>query len=205
MVARVIVLLFSLMVVARGSLPDFPMTFNEMKIKAGYYTENGKYRGGLPKADALELEIYECLEYTDGIATIGNATAIDVSNDTITCIEWRADESGGGTFELGSCTCKYLQGNEYCGAWTCNQITTDSDCNTSGDCLYDSNTDAVLCMCDVENESGRYCDAWSCRQIDSDGREEFEDYTCVRESDSGHFCDAWTGTVNSTDEIEVTT
>lgn len=74
-----------------------------------------------------------------------------------------------------------------------------------GDCYVTTNTDSVLCQCDVENESGAYCDFWSCKQIDSEGREEYEEYHCQRESASGHYCEEWNGNVTASDEVEVVT
>lgn len=89
-----LLLLLPSLIAVRGEVPDFPMTFAEMQVQAGYYTEDGKYLGGLPKADDLSREIYDCQHYQNASAS---------TNSTV-CMEWRADESVGGTFEV-----RYLQ------------------------------------------------------------------------------------------------
>ncbi|CAM9772153.1 unnamed protein product [Scytosiphon promiscuus] len=204
---RVVLLALSVPVgVARGELPDYPMTMTEMKIATGYYTESGKYLGGIPKAEDVSREIYQCVDddffYTTVNDTDNNATATTTAEYATVCMEWRADESAEGTFQLGSCECEAVENEAYCSAWTCVQVKEIENCN-SGDCYISTNTDAVLCQCDVENASGLYCDSWSCKQIDSEGRQEFEEYHCQRESASGHFCEAWNGNVTAQDEIEV--
>lgn len=186
-------LLPGIVLVARGELPDFPMTFWEMKVQAGYYTAEGKYLGGIPKADSLSREIYECEDYHFPGNETGNAT---------TCMQWRADESAGGSFQVGSCECKYPAPDDaYCSTWVCVQVEKGTYCDDT--CYVESNTDSVICDCDVENDSGLYCDAWSCKQIDSEGRVEYESYQCLRTSASGHYCEAWNGNVTASDEIEV--
>ncbi|CAN0526513.1 unnamed protein product, partial [Ectocarpus sp. 8 AP-2014] len=200
-----LVLLSSLGIV-RGEFPDYPMTFADMKVLAGYYTEDGKYLGGIPKADGVSREIYECA--TDGFFyptdTIANST--EGTGEATACMEWRADESAGGTFQLGSCECKSVDNDAYCSAWICIQVTEEEECNSDGgSCFVSTNTDSVLCQCDLETASGLYCDSWSCKQIDSEGREEFEEYHCQREAESGHYCEAWNGNVTASDEVEVVT
>lgn len=196
--------------VTRGEFPDYPMTFTEMKIKAGYYTESGKYLGGIPKYEDLSKEIYECIndDYfysTANATTAGNDTSSAANNGQATaCMEWRADESAGGTFQLGRCECKSVHNESYCEAWVCVQVSEVSDC-TEGSCFVSTNTDSVLCQCDVESSSGFYCDSWSCKQVDSEGREENEEYHCQREAPSEHYCEAWNGNVTGPDEIEIVT
>lgn len=186
-------LLLGIVLVARGELPDFPMTFREMEVHAGYYTAKGKYLGGIPKADKLSREIYECKDYHIAENGTGNAT---------TCLQWRADESAGGSFQVGSCECRFMApGDAYCTTWVCVQVERGTYCDDT--CYVESNTDSVICDCDVENDSGLHCDTWSCKQIDSKGRVEYESYQCVRTSASGHYCEAWNGNVTASDEIEV--
>ncbi|CAB1097860.1 unnamed protein product [Ectocarpus sp. CCAP 1310/34] len=191
-----------------GEYPDYPMTFADMKVLAGYYTEDGKYLGGIPKADPVSKEIYECAADTYFYPS-GNDTVTDSADGTgeaTACLEWRADESAGGIFQKGTCECTSIDNESYCSAWTCNQVKQEEECNSSGsNCVVSTNTDAVLCQCDLDVPSGLYCDSWSCKQIDSDGREEFEEYHCQREAESGHYCEAWNGNVTATDEVEVVT
>lgn len=52
-----------------SALPDFPLSKREIDIWAGYYTEGGKYLGGIPRYDN-EDEFYECTEFNsnNGVA-----------------------------------------------------------------------------------------------------------------------------------------
>lgn len=197
---------------AQGEFPDYPMTVTEMEVMAGYYTEGGTYLGGIPKLDDLSKEIYECLDDDYFFAAVNETTVTNATSSATgttyatACMHWRADESAGGTFQLGSCECKSVQNEAYCEAWVCVQAKEVENCNSDGaDCYVATNTDSVLCQCDVEKVSGLYCDSWSCKQIDSEGREEYEEYHCQRESASGHYCEAWNGNVTASDEIEVVT
>lgn len=101
--------------VARAELPDFPMTLADMEVLAGYYSADGKYLGGMPKAHTLSREIYECtdFQYSEPSNTASNATY---------CTGWSADESYGGGFQLGDCECKSGASNgAYCSDWICDQ------------------------------------------------------------------------------------
>ncbi|CAB1105388.1 unnamed protein product [Ectocarpus sp. CCAP 1310/34] len=170
----VFLVLSSFLGIVRGEFPDYPMTFTDMKVLAGYYTEDGK-------------EIYECA--TDGFFYPTDTMANSTDGEATACMEWRADESAG-----------------YCSAWICIQVAEVEECNSDGDsCFVSTNTNSVLCQCDLETASGLYCDSWSCKQIDSEGREEFEEYYCQREAESGHYCEAWNGNVTASDEVEVVT
>ena len=179
-------------IVVRGELPDFPMSFGQMKVVAGYYTADGKYLGGLPKADTLSREIYDCQDYYFPENGTANATL---------CLQWEANEAAGDVFQVGECECRSVVSEAYCSVWSCNQVKRGVYCD--GGCYVESSTDAILCECDLEHQSGLFCDAWSCKQIDSKARVEYEAYQCLRTSPSGHCCEAWNGNVTASDEIEV--
>lgn len=178
---------------ARGALPDFPLTYDELKVKTGYYTEDGKYLSGVPQwFCTLEREIYECLEYSDGTNTTARTSSsifdTNATSDDVTCIEWRADEAGGNSFELGFCTCKSLgREGHCCEAWACSE-SNERSCIDSYDCFV--NIDAAVCECNVVNESGYFCESRSCKQTDSQGKEEFEYYDCAWSSSSAHYCES---------------
>ena len=179
-------------IATRGEIPDFPMTYGEMTVAAGYYTPDGKYLGGLPKTDNLNREMYDCQDYFFSGNGTGNATA---------CLQWAVDESAGDEFQVGVCRCRLVTADAYCSAWTCNHVHTDAYCD--GGCYVDSNTDDVLCEYDVENVSGLFCSSWSCKEIDSAGRVGNEAYQCQRTSLSGRYCEAWNGNVTASEKIEV--
>lgn len=177
-------------------LPDFPLSSREIEIRARYYTENGKYRGGIPRFENA-LQLYECTEvYSDStIATTdGNATTTTTDggegNATV-CMAWTANASGPEVYEIGKCSCQAVADNsEYCEAWTCSQVGVES----------------TRCTCKTEDDdSGKFCSSWTCVETDSDGTQEFGEYQCVIASSSipSEFCAAWTGVVEGSGEVEV--
>lgn len=59
--------LLGLAIFARAELPDYPLTFGDMAVLAGYYTADGRYRGGRPEAAKQKRRgAYECLAYNVG-------------------------------------------------------------------------------------------------------------------------------------------
>ena len=145
----VLVYFISCIIAVRGELPDFfSMSFGEMKVVAGYYTANGKYLGGLPTADPLSHEIHVCEDYYFPENGTGNATLF---------LQWEANEAAGDEFHVGECECRPVTPEAYCSVWHCNLVKKEVYCD--GDCYIESNTDAILCECDLENESGLFCDA----------------------------------------------
>jgi len=98
-----------------GQQIDFPLSDKEHKIAAGYYTESGRYKGGIPKRSG-ELETYVCNEY-----------AYDSTNSTaIACVDWSVNEFGGGETETGSCTCGSFN-DRYCSGYSCYTVEEDTD------------------------------------------------------------------------------
>lgn len=171
-------------------LPDFPLSNKQLKSRAGYYTDGGKYLGGIPWLET-EIELYEC---TDGNATV--------------CMSWTATESSSDEHEVGTCSCQSVKNDEYCDAWTCSQVEVDNaaTCTDSSEdnCFFEREVESTRCSCDVEDEesSGKFCASWACVETDSDGIREFEDYQRVRVSPSGQYCEAWTGDIESVEEVE---
>lgn len=192
---KIFVFLFSSCLLARGQLPDYPMTIREMETEAGYFTEGGKYLGGIPSPDSVRHRIYECENYYHA----GN----DTSNGTV-CVEWRVDKSAGATTPLGSCECTFVTNEGYCSAWVCHGVKRETEC-TSTNCYVTTNSNNVYCTCDVENSSGLFCNAWSCKKTtsSSDGWAEHQEYDCLGASSSGHYCDAWNGNLTASRKITV--
>ena len=203
---------------ARGEFPDYSITFHDMKVKAGYYSEGGKYLGGIPELDPLRKGTYECgdeyhLAAQNDTATSSTAASANTDGDGDTnataCSKWGGTETAGKTNHLAECECKTVQNDAYCAEWTCFQVKEQEHCESSGEttsCYSTLSTEPMICQCDVENASGGlYCDSWSCKQTDSRGNVEREDYYCQRESDSGEYCDAWNGNITTKYDIEAVT
>ena len=146
---------------ARAELPDFPMTLDEMEVKAGYYDADGKYLGGLPEPHTLSREIYQC---TDFYYPLSNTT----SNATY-CTDWSADESFGGGFQLGICECKFpASNNQYCSDWICDQGTVvASVCDNGKTDKNDriTNRTRPRVACNLKHSQQRYEET---KQLDSE-------------------------------------
>ncbi len=182
-----------------GEKIDFPLTDKEHKIAAGFYSESGRYRGGVPKRSS-EVEKYICNEY-----------ALDSTNSTaIACVDWSVNEFGGGETETGSCVCGSFN-ERFCEGYSCFTLEeeTKATCTKTGtytkSCVYASEVELTTCGCVAESDNGLYCKSWECEEIDKDAHEEHEEYECRVEAESGEFCQAWTGQIWSKEEFEQTT
>ncbi|CAM9267198.1 unnamed protein product, partial [Laminaria digitata] len=208
--ARKVLLAFALLpaiVRVQGSLPDYPLSGRELKARSSYYTDGGKYLGGIPKYDD-ELEMYGCTGYNT------NSTCYTIDTNATACTAWTANEVGSDEHEEGSCSCEAITNEEYCSAWTCAQTETSNTATCSGDaeyrtCWYEQEQETTRCACESEQAGsgagGTYCASWRCVETEADGSQEFEDYLCVTESTSGTYCEAWTGVIESAEEVEVST
>lgn len=169
-----------------GQLPDYPITYGEMKIKAGYYTERGRYLGGIPKANKVRSKFFDCEDFYSAANASSNATA---------CMKWNMYDSEDSTHRRSSCECESVTNEAYCVQWVCHPCHSD--------CTATLGTERTLCECDVENASGPFCASWSCQQTDGGDVVKYEEYLCVRTSSSGHHCEAWNGNVTASDKITV--
>lgn len=187
----------------RAWLPDYPLSGREVQAKGGYYTDSGKYLGGIPKYDD-ELEQYGCTAYNR------NSTCYVAGSNATACLTWTANEIGTDEYEVGTCYCSAITNDEYCSAWACSQteVSTTPTCSGEGEyrtCWYDQEEETTRCACLEESDTGAYCSSWRCVETEADGTQEFEKYTCVREPSSETYCEAWTGVIESAEEVEVST
>lgn len=190
-----------------GELPEYPLTFNEMKILAGYYNAKGRYKGGIPKAKDEVRSSFGCDTtnvYVPTTSSVANDSNTNNTNATA-CMEW--DEHISSTHH---CECNALAANEeYCSGWICHLAATyEKVCD--GRCMHDVYvTGYKACQCNIENNSstgsggGLFCDAWSCSQSNSVDISEEQEFDCQRVSPSGRFCEAWNGHVTATESVKV--
>eukprot|EP00904_Undaria_pinnatifida_P003186 jgi/Undpi1/12869/HiC_scaffold_7.g02536.m1 len=197
-----------------GALPDYPLSTKEVKILTGYYTEGGKYLGGVPKYSKDE-DIYTCtdLNYEFGtyiVASGGNATV---------CMSWTAKQNpNNGTSSSAQeetfwerCICEdaTTTNAEYCAEWTCGQQDANNALTCVGGvtpCTLDYPAEDIRCTCVTpEEEFGKYCAAWTCLGWDDDGEQEAEEFTCETASPSGEYCDGWTSIIERPQEVQVST
>ena len=91
------------------SLPSW----GQLQTRAGYFTENGQWKGGLPKKARKEAGIYgSCKEVPD--------------NGTF-CQSWTVEEDRKNTYGKGNCKCRKNTGT-YCEEWTCLEEQTKRTC-----------------------------------------------------------------------------
>lgn len=112
----------------RAWLPDYPLSGREVQAKGGYYTDSGKYLGGIPKYDD-ELEQYGCTAYNR------NSTCYVAGSNATACLTWTANEIGTDEYEVGTCYCSAITNDEYCSAWACSQteVSTTPTCSGEGE------------------------------------------------------------------------
>ena len=181
----------------RSSLPEYPFDSGELKTRAEYYTEGGRYRGGVPQFDD-NYEVKACtdLSYEKLSESVwGNATM---------CMAWTSNGVGAYESQLRRCTCQSAMNDVYCEAWGCSDLEpyetlcpgTDSICGVE---KFDGGT---RCVCEVEADSGNFCSSWVCLETDYEYGRQYGDYSCARASDSGKYCEAWTGVIQTSAKVE---
>lgn len=181
-----------------SALPDPPYDDRQLQIRAGYYTYNGKYLGGIPKIES-EYELFGCTEfiYDNNNVTSENGT---VENATV-CARWTADEVNSDEYKKDRCSCRSVQSSgDYCNNWTCTRLEIDHAI------LLEKEVQSTRCTCEAEHDdSGIFCVAWTCLTTGAHGDRRLEDFQCVRASSLAEYCDAWTGVVTSTEVVRVST
>ena len=176
---KLVLLPATVAVFAVADSPDFSMSKHEMVVAAGYYTEGGKYIGGLPRFGS-EIESYECLSFisaSNGTTTTSSSVSngsidididIDIDNAAV-CMQWSATERSDDEAEIRLCTCRSPAGDRYCESWTCAQIEKEdyvSDCgnrrrlDNGAGCYIEVESEHAVCGCDVEHESTNFCVEW---------------------------------------------
>lgn len=189
-----------------SALPDYPLDDKGLETRADYYTQSGKYLGGLP-SHSDGAAVYNCTELNFDQSF--NST---VSNDTA-CISWTADVAGSPEREVGRCSCQSVMDAEYCDAWTCNDVEVlnfgyelcplDDEDTVTTPCAVETVVHSTRCVCEIEDVSGNFCSSWVCLETDYDYGSEFGEYQCVRPSPSRYYCEAWTGVVENANEASI--
>ena len=182
----------------RSAFPDYPFDNGELKTRAGYYTEGGRYRGGIPQFDNI-YELFACTElnYEDlSDAAWGNATV---------CMTWTSNKVGSYESQFGRCTCQSAMNAAYCDAWACSDLEAyEAPCDgNDSTCVVEKSVHSTRCACESEDDSGNFCSSWVCLETNYDDGREYGDYNCVRASPSEEYCDAWTGLTESSNEVEI--
>ena len=189
-----------------GAPSDPPYADGELQVRAAYYTENGKYRGGIPKTDS-EYELFGCTEL---IYYNNNATSADSSTvrNATACVRWASDEVSTDEYKVDRCSCRSVDSfGDYCETWACSRFEVDHAI------LLEKEAESTQCTCETSaleekeeegggaGSSGNFCHAWTCLTTGVHGGRWMEEFQCMKASSSDEYCDAWTGVVTSDDVI----
>lgn len=189
-------------------LPEFPLSDSELKVHAGYYTDGGKYLGGIPGYKNM-YEMFDCTEYLYDFS-YGNAGGI-----AKVCKTWIANEVSSTAYDVARCSCESFKDTEYCDMWTCSLVAvyTPISCSDSDVfCYIEREVGTTQCMCEIEAYSGKFCSSWVCLDTDSLENDDggggvvvTEEHTCVTTSPTADFCVEWTGVIDTSNALGVST
>lgn len=184
---------------ARSELPDYPLDDRGLETRADYFTEEGKYLGGIPEHSEAQ-SLYNCTQLN-----FDQSYNVTVGNDTA-CISWTTKTLGSPDNAFGRCSCQSVMNAEYCDAWTCSDIEVvahkdgiscagrETESGTDADCaVTEAEVHSTRCVCETEDASGSFCSSWVCLESDYEYGKEFGEYACVAPSVNAAYCKAWTG------------
>lgn len=183
-----------------GVFPGFPLGEHELKARAGYYSNSGKYLGGIPK-HRTQFNSFACTEFN-----YENSHDAPLGNEKTVCLSWTENKVSSAESEFGMCSCDALTIAGYCGDWTCSELEVDGDAYARSSTIETPSTNETQaenteCACEIEDGSGNFCAAWTCKETLSDGGKQFEEYECVRESSGADYCEAWTAVSEISREV----
>lgn len=171
-----------------GDLPDYPMSRKQMEVRAGYYTEDGKYRGGLPH-HIENKKSYECTAFNSD--NVGSGTSVNTTEGNATvCMTWTANMPGSEVCDGGNCSCQSVASAGYCDEWTCTQ----------------RDVTIATCNCEAADADAQtFCSSWACLENGSDGGRGMGEYQCLTALSGPQFCEAWTGVYEGSKKVEDST
>eukprot|EP00210_Caulerpa_lentillifera_P004631 g4417.t1 len=168
---------------------DIP-TWNRLKRDAGYYTEDGLWRGG--------LFLRARNEWFDGF------TCNHLHGSY--CHSWVVVKVAQRDVFNGTCFCTRHSSRPYCTTWECSE--TDAarriQCNPDGSkCGFVSSSSTIItnCTCLKSAENKKYCLEWSCDRTNFNGQKKEHDYRCIKEDATGNYCFRWNSSYTAGTEI----
>lgn len=166
-------------------------SWGDLDQEAGYFTQSGLWKGGLPMLHrSSRPESYSCESIH---ATYGF------------CLRW----VGGYVEQRGPLNQEYCictsSNSYYCEEWECRRTRDFEPCEQRvQDCIKDRETRITSCTCDRESDDYFICQEWSCQEFTIFGREQSESYVCLEEDESLNFCHRWKGDATSDSHIKST-
>ena len=175
------------------------LSWGQLQKEAGYFSKSGLWRGGLPKKERKEGDVWSnCLERH--------------GNDSF-CQKWEEKGDSAQEFRNGTCTCNEVK-DSYCNQWTCISEEKARYCSERG---RKGKGMAPVCKTDVEmledcscheslgTNTSSYCLKWRCTENDGNGTSRSGDYFCHEtktENSSTPFCNRWSGELTSNGDVE---
>lgn len=193
--------------------PKYPLSDWDLQIAGGYYSEGGRYRGGIPRVRGSTL-LNACVKYWTPIEVSPEASAsslnsssssssspssswstsfVDLGNATV-CMEWEDSKSSEKDGEIPLCTCDSRASNDlYCREWSCLNVRVDLTGNCGDHCYYRTGKPNKQCSCSAEYRTGDFCRRWQCSDSTDENHVIMEDYNCISPSAGGQYCQSWAG------------
>ena len=164
--------------------------WTSLKRRAGYYTQSGRYRGGLYKSVRHEEgEVNDC-----------------VKDNGRYCLLWTSRNRNEEKEKTSSCACKDGR-RQYCASWTCEHKAAHFDADYcrhadrgAASCKGRQHEAYSTCSCSIEAKNQKYCQQWLCTESSSHEKTAKGTYNCTK--DRVEYCERWTGDILSENEVE---
>ena len=156
--------------------------WKRLRIEAGYFSESGRYQGGLYRRRTSEdLKIYNCQ-----------------SHDADRCCHsWTLTAASGDNEVNESCSCLPNCASTCCESWSCSR--TESVPNSNGRNAARQENAMTHCSCSSRSNDNTSCQTWNCSNWE-EVRDYGETYHC-EDADAGGFCSRWNGTSRSRKDV----
>ena len=179
------------------------LSWGQLQKKAGYFSESGRWRGGLPKKERNEGDVWSnCLERHNNVSF---------------CKKWEEKGESAQAFRNGTCDC-IEEKDSYCHGWKCISEEKERYCSEGSRKDRKSSPKCKKgvemledCQClEEKNESSAYCWKWRCTENDGDSTTRRGDYFCHETSNSNSStlnssttsCVDWSGELTSSSDVE---
>jgi len=145
--------------------------WDDLAKDAGYFTEEGRWKGGLPRRHrATDFENYYCDR---------------THSDAGFCLRWFGHSSleakAGDQTAQKVCNCN-KHNDVFCQAWECRR----------------QNTRIASCICDEEgNGENSFCQEWRCLESTVQGAREEQSFVCLHDDPMYNYCFQWRGNITA--------
>ena len=156
-----------------------------LEKRAGYYTEDGYWKGGFPKSEHKKGQVFHsCSE----VHSSGNF-----------CQKWRREGESAESTRQGTCDCEDHT-EFYCKEWNCIGKQTETRCQPEYGkiCRFPRTSQGVQnCTCLTPSDNQKYCSSWACTLDMVRKRAVQGEYLCLEGSSQTEYCQQWIGHISS--------